>query len=188
MKYFACWFLILWFVWNEIKNPPYSIDPLSYGRHNKLSLSSHPSVSLLSLSVLVLYSLLCAHLCMWTACSSFMFMVQVFWADGSPDILKDPRQFWGTTVIWNVRNYLPSDTVWHPKRFQSLVTREGGPHSSQFYVVCVWHVRILWHWSIFQTLVTGGFCTDVYGIYEVCHSHCVCENWKGYVVKHNCII
>jgi len=20
---------------------------------------------------------------------------------------------------------------------------------------------------------------------EVCHPHCVCENWKGYVVKHN---
>jgi len=126
MKYFACWFLILWFVWNEIKYSPQSIDPLSYGRHNKLSLS-----------VLVLYSLLCAHLCMWTACSSFILMVQVFWADGSPDIFKGPRRFWGTTVLWNVWNYLPNDTVWHPKRFQSLVTPEGGPHSSQVYVLCV---------------------------------------------------
>ena len=23
------------------------------------------------------------------------------------------------------------------------------------------------------------------GILEVCHPRCVCENWKGYVVKHN---
>jgi len=22
-------------------------------------------------------------------------------------------------------------------------------------------------------------------ILEVCHPRCVCENWKGYVVKHN---
>jgi len=22
---------------------------------------------------------------------------------------------------------------------------------------------------------------------EVCHPRCVCENWKGYVVKHNCV-
>jgi len=22
---------------------------------------------------------------------------------------------------------------------------------------------------------------------EVCHLRCVCENWKGYVVKHNCV-
>jgi len=22
---------------------------------------------------------------------------------------------------------------------------------------------------------------------EVCHPQCVCENWKGYIVKHNCV-
>ena len=24
-------------------------------------------------------------------------------------------------------------------------------------------------------------------ILEVCHPRCVCENWKGYVVKHNSV-
>jgi len=24
-------------------------------------------------------------------------------------------------------------------------------------------------------------------VLEVCHPHCVCENWKGYVVKHTSI-
>ena len=24
-------------------------------------------------------------------------------------------------------------------------------------------------------------------VLEVCHPRCVCENWKGYVVKHNCV-
>lgn len=129
-----------------------NIAPLSYGRQNKLSISSRPSVSLLSLSVLVLYSLVCMHLCMWTACSSFMLMVQVFWADGCPDILKGLWWFWGTTVIWNVWNYLPSDTVWHTKRLKSGVTPQWGPHRSQVYVVRVWRIGILWHWSFFQTL------------------------------------
>jgi len=22
---------------------------------------------------------------------------------------------------------------------------------------------------------------------EVCHPHCVCENWKRYLVKHSCV-
>jgi len=22
---------------------------------------------------------------------------------------------------------------------------------------------------------------------EVCHPRCLCENWKGYAVKHNCV-
>ena len=25
-------------------------------------------------------------------------------------------------------------------------------------------------------------------ILEVCHPRCVCENWKGYVVKHNSVV
>ena len=24
-------------------------------------------------------------------------------------------------------------------------------------------------------------------VLEVCHPRCVCENWKGYVVKHNSV-
>jgi len=31
----------------------------------------------------------------------------------------------------------------------------------------------------------GFMLVTVFCILEVCHPRCVCENWKGYVVKHN---
>jgi len=29
--------------------------------------------------------------------------------------------------------------------------------------------------------------TEEFLILEMCHPRCACENWKGYVVKHNCV-
>ena len=29
--------------------------------------------------------------------------------------------------------------------------------------------------------------TTIYTLLEVCHPRCVCENWKGYVAKHNSV-
>jgi len=36
-----------------------------------------------------------------------------------------------------------------------------------------------------KCLETGGRHFEHYYNLEVCHLHCVCENWKGYVVKQN---
>jgi len=46
--------------------------------------------------------------------------------------------------------------------------------------------------NMFRALLcpsSGGrdYNVDYHIAKEVCHPRCVCENWKGYVVKHNCV-
>jgi hypothetical protein len=123
------------------------------------------SVSLLSSSVLVLYSLFCVHLCMWTAYSIFMLMVQVFWADGCPDIFKCPWQYWGTT--FEISELL---TQWHKVTYQKTsVCSNTRVRPSQLTGLCCLCVTCghLWHWSFYQILVTGGCRTSVCGLIPV---------------------
>ena len=43
-------------------------------------------------------------------------------------------------------------------------------------------------YCIFKTCcVISVLCPTRWCFLEVCHPRCVCENWKGYVVKHNYI-
>ena len=44
--------------------------------------------------------------------------------------------------------------------------------------------EVMAHWGLLRQKKNQGFINDVY-ILEVCHHGCVCENWKGYVVKHS---
>ena len=43
-------------------------------------------------------------------------------------------------------------------------------------------VEILFHLSTYEVPSEGSATRSKL---EVCHPRCVCENWKGFVVKHN---
>ena len=52
------------------------------------------------------------------------------------------------------------------------------------------HLRVETCWStilVINQLNAQIMFYNKFIILEVCHPRCVCEDWKGYVVKHNCV-